>query len=347
MLMIEFLPHFKSGNAGGNGGKTIEGCQNDDKNVLEIDVPHTTMKLNLPRQKQAALHAIDVTKIISQITALIAARKNWNLSDYTIDVLPEPRDPGSTVSQLQPISPGKAEPAERSTFSYVPGSPTFLANRHVERNLCPYKGLFAFWEQDADMFFGRESLIQLLTEKLDQKHIVQVSGPSGSGKSSLVAAGLIPALNASDTWQVLYCHPGRHPFASLASALIPHLKPSDDERSRAAQLPQLLEVLEPGQLRYLLRRAVAANGNPALLLFIDQFEELYTQCNTQTLRDSFLDSLLTLVGANAVANAPRIRLGYTIRADFANRLLSHRAFTDPIQNAHLKTLPITRTDLHS
>jgi hypothetical protein len=89
----------------------------------------------------------------------------------------------------------------------------------------PYKGLFAFWEQDAEVFFGRESLTQLLVDKLDQKHIVQVSGPSGSGMSSLVAAGLIPALKTSDTWQVLYCRPGSDPFASLASALIPHLKP--------------------------------------------------------------------------------------------------------------------------
>jgi tetratricopeptide (TPR) repeat protein len=460
MPMIEFLPHLKSGNAGGNDGKTIEGCQNDDKNVLEMDVPQVSLKLIFRGQERPSLHsidfisgtnkykadapqdrdltkaiavvlllfrtystwpeltlfriraakpgsfvdtilnakkqsqnkspicalangaflrlflkprpvtsryldidqerlkptainvvldgrAIDDPKTISQITALIAARKNWNLSDYTIDVLPEPRDPGSTVSQLQAISPGKAEPAERSTFSYEPGSPTFLANRHVERNLCPYKGLFAFWEQDADVFFGRESLIQLLTEKLDQKHIVQVSGPSGSGKSSLVAAGLIPALKASDTWQVLYCRPGSDPFASLASALIPHLKPSDDEISRAAQLPKLREVLEQGQLRYLLRRAVAANGNRALLLFIDQFEELYTQCNTQTLRDSFLDTLLTLVGADAVANAPRIRLVYTIRADFANRLLSHRGFTDAIQDADVKIGPMNREELDS
>src|SRR5258707_2426732 len=458
--MIEFVPHFKSGNAGGNDGKTTKGCQNDDKTVLEMDVPQVSLKLIFRGQEQPSLHsidfisginkykadapqdrdltkaiavvlllfrtystwpeltlfriraakpgsfvdtilnakkqsqnkspicalangaflrlflkprpitsryldidqerlkptaihvvldgrAIDDPKIISQITALIAARKNWNLSDYTIDVLPEPRDPGSTASQLQPISPRKPEPAERSTFSYLPASPTFLANRHVERNLCPYKGLFAFWEQDADMFFGRESLIQLLTEKLDQKHIVQVSGPSGSGKSSLVAAGLIPALNASDTWQGLYCRPGSDPFAFLASALIPHLKPSEDEISRAAQLPRLREVLEQGQLRYLLRRAVAANGNRPLLLFIDQFEELYTQCNTQTLRDSFLDTLLTLVGADAVANAPRIRLVYTIRADFANRLLSHRGFTDAIQDADVKIGHMNREELDS
>lgn len=291
--------------------------------------------------------AIDDPKIISEITTLIAARKNWNLSDYTIDVLPEAGDTGATVSKLQATSPAKAQPAERSTSSSVPGSPTFLANRHVARTLCPYKGLFAFWEQDADVFFGRESLIQLLTEKLDQNHIVQVSGPSGSGKSSLVAAGLTPALKCSDSWQVLYCRPGNDPFASLASALIALLKPSEDELSRAAQLPKLREVLEQGQLSYLLRQALAANGSRSVLLFIDQFEELYTQCNTQSLRDNFLDTLLGIMGADAVATAPRIRLVYTIRADFANRLLSHRGFTDAIQDADVKIGPMNREELDS
>ncbi|MBV8329002.1 MAG: tetratricopeptide repeat protein [Verrucomicrobia bacterium] len=290
--------------------------------------------------------AIDDPKIISEITTLIAARKNWDLSDYTVDVLPEAGETVFAISELKATSPGMAEPAERSIISSTPGNPAFLANRHA-RNLCPYKGLFAFWEQDADVFFGRESLIQLLTEKLDQKHIVQVSGPSGSGKSSLVAAGLIPALKDSGTWQVLYCRPGNDPFASLASALMPHLKPSEDEISRAAQLPKLREVLEQGQLNYLLRQAVAANDDRALLLFIDQFEELYTQCNTQTLRDRFLDTLLTLMSADAVASAPRIRLVYTIRADFTNRLFSHRGFTDAIQDADVKIGPMNREELDS
>src|SRR5258707_2829864 len=57
--MIEFVPHFKSGNAGGNDGKTIEGCQNDDKNVLEMDVPQVSLKLIFRGQEQPSLHSID------------------------------------------------------------------------------------------------------------------------------------------------------------------------------------------------------------------------------------------------------------------------------------------------
>jgi hypothetical protein len=121
---------------------------------------------------------------------------------------------------------------------------------------------------------------------------------------------------------------------------MPHLEPGHDEISRAAQLPKLRDVLERGQLCYLLRQVLAANGSHALLLFIDQFEELYTHCSAQTLRDSFLDTLLTLMGAGTVASAPGIKLVYTIRADFANRLLSHRRFTDAIQDADVKIGPM-------
>ncbi|HEX4229263.1 MAG TPA: helix-turn-helix transcriptional regulator [Bryobacteraceae bacterium] len=207
---------------------------------------------------------------------------------------------------------------------------------------CPYRGQLAFREEDADVFFGREVFVDLLKEKLTHKNIIQVSGPSGSGKSSLIAAGLIHALKASGSWQVLYCRPGGDPFEALASALIPYFHTGPDQISRAAQLPKLREVLEQGQLFYLLKQLVLAGGGDGLLLFIDQFEELYTQCSTQSVRDSFLDSAVPLVSAG-----PNLRLVYTIRADFAYRLLSHRRFIDAIQDSDVKIGPMDRDELES
>jgi hypothetical protein len=128
---------------------------------------------------------------------------------------------------------------------------------------------------------------------------------------------------------------------------VPHLKPDQDEISRAADLPKLREVLEQGQLCYLLHQVLAANGDHGLLLFIDQFEELYTHCGAQTTRDRFLDSLLTLLRAWAVPGSRGIRLVYTIRADFASRLLSHREFTDAIQDADVKIGPMNRDEIDS
>ena len=290
------------------------------------------LDIDLARLKPAAVDVIvdgrtvSNPKIIKEMISLIAARKSWDLNDYSIEGPPRPHDPAPTGLEQQTPSRAKAGC----------GMPP-----------CPYRGLFAFWEEDSDVFFGRESLIQLLKDKLEEKHIVQVSGPSGSGKSSLVAAGLIPALKRADSWLMLYCRPGSDPFGSLASVLMPHLEPSQDEISRAAQLPKLRDVLERGQLCYLLRQVLAGNGSRALLLFIDQFEEVYTHCSAQTLRDSFLDTLLTLMGAGALASAPGIKLVYTIRADFANRLLSHRRFTDAIQDADVKIGPMNREELDS
>ena len=255
------------------------------------------MDIDLARLKPAAVEVIldgrtvSDPKIIKQMITLIAARKRWDLDDYSIEAPPQPQDSGSTGSEQQNPSPAKATLTERTASPTVLDNPAFIARREAVRNscqdgvhehvaaalggptteciasavtrpdnnvrssltnpgcdipLCPYRGLFAFWEEDAEVFFGRESLIQLLKEKLEQKHIVQVSGPSGSGKSSLVAAGLIPALKRSDSWQMLYCRPGSDPFGSLASVLMPHLEPGKDEISRAAQLPKLRDVLEGG-----------------------------------------------------------------------------------------------------
>jgi tetratricopeptide (TPR) repeat protein len=311
-----------------------------------VDIDVTRLK---PTAVEVVLDGRTVSdpKVIKQMIALIAARKAWNLYNYSIEVLPEPRGPESTALEQQNLLRANPSLNGRTASTFVRGGPAFIASREVVRNLCPYKGLFAFREEDAEIFFGRESLNQLLKEKLEQKIIVQVSGPSGSGKSSLVAAGLIPALKRSNSWLMLYCRPGGDPFGSLASALMPHLKPGEDEISRAAQLPKLREVLEQGQLCYLLRQVLATNGSHALLLFIDQFEELYTHVSAQTLRESFLDTLLALMDVDAVASTPRIKLVYTIRADFANRLLSHRGFTDAIQDADVKIGPLNREELDS
>ena len=212
---------------------------------------------------------------------------------------------------------------------------------------CPYRGLLPFREEDSGFFFGRERLEEVLEETLLHKNVVQVSGPSGSGKSSLVAAGLIPALRKSRSWQVLHCRPGMDPFNSMAAMLLPHLEPDLDEISRAAQLPKLRLTLQEGQLGYLLERLLLRQGNNGLLLFIDQFEELYTHGGRQEVRQRFLDNLLPLASAGRLAAQPGVKLVYALRADFIHRLLSHRGFTDAIQGADVKIGPMTREELDS
>ncbi len=207
---------------------------------------------------------------------------------------------------------------------------------------CPYRGLLAFREQDAEDFFGREALINVLEQKLAQKNLVQVSGCSGSGKSSLIAAGLIPALKRSGSWEILYCRPGADPFGALASVLIPYLEPDAADIARAAHLPELREVLEQGQLSYLLSRILRTARKDSLLLIADQFEELYTLCASQQTRDHLFDTLVSLSSTTS-----NIKVVYTIRADFSSRLLSHRRFVDETQDGEVKIGPMNREELDS
>ena len=146
----------------------------------------------------------------SQFVLELRSRRGWSQEKLAEKSVLSPRT-------IQNLEGGK--PTHRATIAKVAaalGVPTIeciaptvtgpdnhvrssLNNPGCDIPLCPYRGLLAFREEDAEIFFGRESLIELLKEKLEQKHIVQVSGPSGSGKSPLVAAGLIPALERSDS----------------------------------------------------------------------------------------------------------------------------------------------------
>jgi hypothetical protein len=82
-------------------------------------------------------------------------------------------------------------------------------------------------------------------------------------------------------------------------------------------------------------------------VFVDQFEELYTQVASQELRHQFLDCLLAFMHAGRESGSIRIHVVYTIRADFASRLLSHREFIDAIQDADVKIGPMTREEAES
>ena len=162
----------------------------------------------------------------------------------------------------------------------------------------PNKGLHAFQEQDADHFYGRQTLIEQLLSRLTESPVSNLQsphrflalvGPSGSGKSSVVKAGLIPALNkgalpGSDEWFIVEMTPGSYPLEELESALL---------RVAVNPPPSLLEPLqkdERGLLRVLKRLLPQDKNsdNPSqLLLIIDQFEELFTLVQHEADRTQF------------------------------------------------------------
>jgi WD40 repeat protein/uncharacterized caspase-like protein/energy-coupling factor transporter ATP-binding protein EcfA2 len=184
-----------------------------------------------------------------------------------------------------------------------------LAEVVVDRNYCPYKGLEAFTPQDKDSFFGRDTLTQEIIKQLETTAFLPVVGASGSGKSSLVQAGVIPRLlqegifapedNLSKPCQVWILRPGEHPIQELAVTL------SSDRHS-----PDYLEgILHLGVESFVtwLRQQTQAMG----VLVIDQFEELFT-LTSNVHRDRFL---ALIFGALQYAG-DRFKVIITLRNDF-------------------------------
>ena len=203
----------------------------------------------------------------------------------------------------------------------------------------PYKGLRPFQEADALDFFGRETLTAQMLKQIDKSRFLAVIGPSGSGKSSAVKAGLIPALRegslpGSENWYIAEMVPGTHPLEELELALWP----------LAVDPPSSL--VEPmsrdsrGMLRT-IRRILPAEEDVQLLLVIDQFEELFTMVEDDGRRNHFLDSLIETI------NAPRspVRVLITMRADFYDRPLQHQPLAELFKKHTELVLPLNQDEL--
>jgi hypothetical protein len=113
---------------------------------------------------------------------------------------------------------------------------------------CPYRGLDAFRKEDAPFFYGRENVIQQLEVAVRKKPLVAVIGRSGSGKSSVVFAGLIPKLSQKRSWIICDFRPEKRPFYNLAKALIPLLEPKMTETDKLVEVRKQAEALQQGDL---------------------------------------------------------------------------------------------------
>jgi serine/threonine protein kinase len=196
----------------------------------------------------------------------------------------------------------------------------------------PFAGLSAFQEADADRFFGRDRDIVHVVNELRSRPLVAVVGPSGTGKSSLIRAGVIPALKRSgEGWDAHVVRPGREPLAALAGILAQAHGASDDtgradgdavdegliDSEASAMLGPVIERLraEPGYLGARLR-ARAASKLRRILVFIDQAEELYTLGAPPEERAAFRACLAAV--ADDAASPLRVIL--SMRSDFLGRL---------------------------
>ncbi len=126
-----------------------------------------------------------------------------------------------------------------------PGPDSQETVRETLSTICPYRGLLYFREEDAPFFFGREAAITQLVSAVQQHNLVAVVGASGSGKSSVVRAGLVPELRKSRerVWEVVTMVPTDRPVHALVTALMPFLEPDMSETTRLIETNTLAEAL--------------------------------------------------------------------------------------------------------
>ena len=216
----------------------------------------------------------------------------------------------------------------------------------------PYKGLRAFRREDAGDFFGRSRFINALVEALQKQlateeqgasraRLLTVIGSSGSGKSSVVMAGLLPQLQrgvlpGSQGWVYIEpMVPGQHPIEALTLALSPSFP--------ARSLKAIREDVEDdtGRGLHLLMTTLIAKPDDKVLLLIDQFEELFTQTVDENERKRFIDLLITAI---TEAQGPTIAI-LTFRADFYDRPLSYPELGQLIESHHMAVFPMEMSDL--
>jgi WD40 repeat protein len=219
---------------------------------------------------------------------------------------------------------------------------------------CPYPGLAYFGPSDSALFFGREAAVAALERAVENRSFTALVGASGSGKSSVVLAGLAPRLDAKGGWLSSYfrisMEPDKNPFLALARAFASLLVgPSEDVIDEMARARKLGESLQSGDLRPSDVIAQCRKAHPAkrILLIADQFEEIFTLATDETFRNRFIGALIDSFAAGPSGGTSNASLVLTMRADFYNTALLQpsmaKAFQDRVENLP----PMTREELRT
>jgi len=216
-----------------------------------------------------------------------------------------------------------------------PGLRTLAAEEPPAPGEPPYKGLQFFGEADAGWFFGRDETTARLAEDVREQRVLAVVGASGSGKSSIIRAGLLPALRrATDArWEIAVITPTVHPLEALAVGLTRGSESVTAAATLTDDLSRDSRSLHLYIRRFLLPspaplsgRGVGGEVEVRFLLVVDQFEELFTLCRHEAERRAFVDNLLYAVEAEGGATTVVIAL----RADFYDHLAPYVALREAV-----------------
>ncbi|MEU8221851.1 hypothetical protein [Kribbella sp. NPDC048915] len=231
----------------------------------------------------------------------------------------------------------------------------------------PYRGLMAFQPEDAEWFFGREALTEQIVGEIIARHadgggLRTVVGASGSGKSSLLRAGVIPAVSTDaapgrPAWPVVLLTPGATPVQQLATALAAGTRvaasevaerirsdPATGLADQVAMFVSAARTVSPG-------RGVPVPAPDRLLIVVDQFEELFTMCADEAERRTFVTALAAAARRPVLPHEPSLSalvatvvvLG--LRADFYPQALRHPELAAALQSAQVVVGPLTEREL--
>jgi energy-coupling factor transporter ATP-binding protein EcfA2 len=230
----------------------------------------------------------------------------------------------------------------------------------IRAEICPYRGLEPFRQEDAAFFCGRNNAIRDLVSQVQTHSFVAVVGPSGSGKSSLVFAGLLPALrqqHQTTVWDVVSFRPEKWPLSALAAAFV-----TVPENSGPAAIDTILETEaaayrtgDVGKLgRMVARRLDAMPEKPdRLLIYVDQWEELYAmapaaeeaeQCQQHS---GDVERFIELLFAAASGSRSRATVVLTVRADFYAPLIRQTLLSTLLPRQQVNIPPMESSDLRS
>ena len=212
----------------------------------------------------------------------------------------------------------------------------------------PFKGLHFFDEEDADLFFGREQLTSRMVEHLRSSRFLAVVGASGSGKSSVVRAGLVPALKKGSApvkdEHVHVITPTAHPLESLAVSLTrdePSVSPATVLADDMARDPRTLRM-------YAQRRV---GGGPQLLV-VDHFEELFTLCRSEAERKAFIDNVLAAACPSEPGSVDgecdtrqHVTVVVLLRADFYAHCAPYPGLRDALERHQIFVGPMSAEEL--
>jgi WD40 repeat protein len=236
---------------------------------------------------------------------------------------------------------------EQRTRQWVPGSgrPVHRGPRWTDG--CPYRGLLAYEQAHETVFYGRGRLVATLAGTLAQAGLVMVTGASGAGKTSLLQAGLVPALArgvqvpGSSSWLRIAMTPGTRPLTELSDRLA-----QLDDRDPAVIRKGLADA--PGQAHLLIGEIVQAARAARLVLVVDQFEEIFAATGEDGAREpaAFIDAVCAAATRPAGPRGePPALVVLAVRGDYWDRCADYPGLVRAMQHDHIVVAPMTDADL--